>query len=365
MKKKWFAAGAILIIIVFVIFGLSMNSQRADSTVNEIETTTLQEQEMSENVIVPGSLKLSNEQIVYYQSEKGEVEEILVKEGDTVKKGDALIRYRSETLLNEQKQNQLQINMNYLEMESIQKKRREIDKKLEDDIDNEELQTAQDELEFQEQQKELEISQVLLEKDSIEQKLSDIDVKSTVDGTVVTVSEEALASSAQSDPQPMVRIGSMENMIVSGGISEYDTLKIKKDQSVKLTSDAMPEESWEGTISFISDLPEQSPSEDSGVSYVVEAKVDDEEIPLRPGFKMLMEVETDKKTVDALPLTAVKREAENDYVYVVEEGVAKRKEVNTGMVTDEYMEIKGGVEKEAEVILNTEEVTDGMEVVVQ
>lgn len=365
MKKKWFAAGALLIIIVFVIFGVSMNSQRADSTVNEMEITTLQDQEISETVIVPGNLRLSDEQTVYYQSDKGEVEEVLVNEGDTVNKGDVLISYRSEALLNEQKQNQLLINRNYLELENIQKQRREIDKKLEEDENNEELQTAQDDLEFQEQQKELEISQVLLEKDSIEQKLSDIDVKSNVEGTVVTVSEETLASSAQSDPKPIVRIGSMENMIVSGEISEYDTLKIKKDQSVKLTSDAMPEESWEGTISFISDLPEQSRSEDSGVSYVVEAKLDDEEIPLRPGFKMLMEVETDKKTVAALPLTAVKREAENDYVYVVEEGVAKREKVETGIATDEYMEILSGLEKETEVILNPEDVTDGMEVAVK
>src|SRR5690606_18757246 len=156
MKKKWLAAGGIVIIIAFVVFGLITNSQQSDGQANEMETISLKEQRISETIIVPGSLKFNEEQTVYYQSDKGEIKEILVKEGDTVKKGDILISYRSESLLNEQKQNQIQINMNYLELDNIRKKHDEMDRKLKEDKENADLQTAHDDLKFQEQKKELE-----------------------------------------------------------------------------------------------------------------------------------------------------------------------------------------------------------------
>ncbi|MFU0791099.1 MAG: hypothetical protein ACFWT6_14240 [Virgibacillus proomii] len=141
MIKKWIAGGVIFIIIGFIIYGLSIGkSQLANSSSNEVETIAIQEQEMSGTVIVPGELILSDEQVITYQSDKGEVGEILVKEGDQVKKGDDLIHYKNEKLLNDQKQNELQLELIYLELEHIQKKHKKIDKRLEKDKNNEELQ---------------------------------------------------------------------------------------------------------------------------------------------------------------------------------------------------------------------------------
>ncbi|GAQ19921.1 hemolysin D [Oceanobacillus picturae] len=368
MIKKWIAGGVIFIIIGFVIYGWGIGkSQLATTASNEVETITLQEKEMSETVIVPGNLMIFDEQVITYQSDKGEVEEILVKKGDKVKKGDDLIHYKNERLLNEKKQNQIQLELGYLEVNNIQKKHKSIDEKLGKDEDNEVLQSEHDDIKLQEQIKGLEINQLQIKKESIEQELANTTVKSSINGTVISISEGAFVSSEYPEQQPLLHIGSMENMIFKGKISEYDMLKIKKEQIAKITSDAIPNEYWEGEIFFISDLPEQYDSEDdySGAYYTVEAKLDIEEIPLKPGFKMLMEVETDRKLAFTLPLTVVKREAETDYVYVVEEGVAIRKEVETGIATHEVIEITDGLIKNEEVILKPEEVTEGMEVTLQ
>lgn len=372
MTKKLIAAGAILIIIVFVIYGLSIGGNKNANTVsNGVETVTIQEEKISETVIVPGNSILSDEQIIPYQSDKGVVEELLVEEGDKVKTGDNLIHYKNESLLYEQKQNQLQLELGYLELDNIQTKHRDIDEKLEKDEDNEALQVEHDDIKLQEQMKNLEVRQLHIEKESLEQKLANTTVKSDIDGTVISISESSLSNHEQHEQQPLIHIGSMKSMIFRGEISENDTLKIKKDQTVRLSSDAIPNESWEGTISFISDLPKQSGQEQfaeegyRGANYTVEAKIDSEEIPLKPGFRMLMEVETDSEVTYTLPLVAVERESETDYVYVVEDEVVVRKEVETGIATHEVIEIKEGLTKSDEVILNSEEVIEGMEVTLQ
>lgn len=367
MRKKWVIA-AVVAAVIIVFIGLNVWSQRAESSADEVETTSLQEQDMEETVIVPGKLKLADEQTVYFQEDKGEVDEVLVDEGDEVEKDDELIRYKNDELINEQKQNESQRHSDELELENIQDELQEINEELEKDQDNEELQSEKDDIERQERQKKLEIEQTQLEKESIDQEIADTTVESDIDGTVVSIDEEAFAGSDQAEPDPMIQIGSLDDMQVKGEISEYDTLKMEEDQPVTLTSDAIPDESWKGEIRFISDLPEQSEAEeddDSGASYTVEAKVDDDDIPLKPGSEMLMEVETDKKKADALPLTAVEREADTDYVYVVEGEIAKRQEVTTGMTTKEVMEIEDGLKEDTEVIVDPEDVTDGMEVSVK
>lgn len=368
MIKKWSAAGAIFIIISFVIYGLVIGgSNNTNTTLNGVETETLHKQEMSKTVIVPGNLILANEQIVPYQSDKGVVEEILLQEGDKVKNGDNLLRYKNESLLNKEKQNQLHLELGYLELDNIQKKHEKMDKELKKDENNEGLQAEHDDIKIQEQVKFLEIKQLQFEKNSIEQELANTTVKSDIDGTVIFISKNSLSSLEQHEQQPLMHIALMENMIFKGKISENDILKIKEGQIVKLSSDTIPNESWEGTISFISDIPEQYATEESykGANYTVEAKISSNEVPLKPGFRMLMEVETDKEVTYTLPLSAVQRDSETDYVYVVENGVAIRKEIETGIATHEAIEIKDGLTENDEVILNTEEVIEGMEVSLQ
>ncbi len=327
----------------------------------------MSKQSIKETVIAPGKLKLADEQFIYAQDNKGEVEKVLVKEGDKVKKGDKLIHYKNEKLLNEQKKIKLEINSNYLELEHIQKQRNEINKKLEKEKDNNQLQSEYNDIVLQLRKKNIDIELMQLEKKSIEQEIADTTIKSDIDGEVVAINDIALSGAEQSEQQPIIRIGSLDTMLVKGKISEYDTLKIKEGQSVKLTSDAIPNKYWMGKISFISDLPEQPEpgKDDSGANYVVEAKVKEEMVPLKPGFRILMEIETDKKKTDALPLSAVKRGADTDYVYVVEDGIAMRKEIKTGIATNKLIEIKGGLKKKAEVVLNPDEVMDGMEVTKQ
>src|SRR5699024_4018707 len=102
------------------------------------------------------------------------------------------------------------------------------------------------------------------QKESIENEIDALRIKADVDGTVLDVNEKAGAQGEGSE-EAIIRIGSLKDTFVEGTVSEYDTLNVETEQKVELTSDAVPDETWSGEISYIGELPEeeaQSPGEE-------------------------------------------------------------------------------------------------------
>ncbi len=362
MKKKWIVIGVVTLIVLLI--GINIWKSLASSTV-KVETATLTEDVMKETVITPGTLKLEKEQYIYLQPEKGDITEIFVEEGDQVKKNDKLLSYENKQLDLEKQQNELQIRSTALNAENMRKQHREIDKELEKDKDNEMLQQEHDQIKLDQQMTNIELEQANLQKESIASQMEDLVVKSEVDGTVLTVNEEA-SKQGQMSEQSIIRIGSLDDVIVEGTISEYDTLNISVGQEVILTSDAVPDEEWTGKVSFIGDLPEEAglgmEQSDNSVLYPIRVTLD-EDIQLKPGFKMLIEIVTSEAKVQTLPINAVQQEDDINYVYVVKDGKARRVEVKIGSVDSEKMEIKDGITTDDKVIVHpSDSITEGMEV---
>ncbi|HLR53832.1 MAG TPA: efflux RND transporter periplasmic adaptor subunit [Pseudogracilibacillus sp.] len=391
MKKKWLIA-VFLVIVIGVFIGINVWNEKSSGSTDQINTTALEEQEVKETVMASGELKFADEQNVYFQEDKGEVDEFLVEEGDDVEKGDKIVRYKNQEFENELEQTESQLNSQYMELDDIQNQRKKLEtnqngqKSTEEEQSenaagaaeenppnenqeqqNEETPPELDDMKLQERQKQAEIEQTKLEKEANEQKIKEATVTSDIDGTVVLIDKDESSGAGQSEPEPMIQVGSLDSMRVEGEISEYDALEIKKEQSVELTSDAVPDESWEGEVDLISDLPKQSEGseEDSGATYAVESKVKDDDIELKPGFEMLMEIETKNKKANVLPITAVEQEDDNDYVYMVNDGVAERIEIKTGMTTNEVIEMTEGVSEDDIIIEDSDSVEEGMEVDVQ
>lgn len=366
MKKKWMIIGVIVIVVLFI--GINVWQQSSTKTI-EVETAKLKEATMAETVMTPGTLTLEKEQYIYFQPEKGEVDEILVKEGDKVKEGDEVLHYTNEELVLQQKQNDLQAQSASLEVEKLRKEHAEIDKELDKDPDNEALKAEHDEISMQHKSANLELEQANLQKESAANEQADLTEKADVSGTVLSVDEKA-STQGEVGEKAIVRIGSLNKVVVEGTISEYETLNIEKDQKVTLTSDALPDEEWKGKISYIGDLPEENGAmgadgDDESVLYPIRVALDDD-IDVKPGFNMLIEVITNEADVDTLPIAAVEQEEENNFVYVLKDGKAERVNVEVGAVDTEKMEIKDGIAEDDEIIVTqVNELSPGMEVTVQ
>ncbi|CUB18938.1 Putative efflux system component YknX [Bacillus subtilis] len=375
MKKVWIGIGIAVLVALFIGMNIYRSAAPTSGSAGQkIQTGGLEEKEISSTVMVPGTLKFSNEQYVFYEADKGTLEDIKVKEGDKVKKGTPLITYTNEQLSLEKEQNQLTAQSNQLQIDQIQEKLKALDskeKELEKQVGKKEaekqIESERTELQMQEKAAEIELKQTELQRQSLANRVSDLQVKSEIEGTVISVNQEA-ASKKSDIQEPVIHIGNPKDLVVSGKLSEYDTLKVKKGQKVTLTSDVIQDKTWKGTVSAVGLVPDQQESTaaqgtEQAVQYPLQVKIKGNLPEGKPGFKFIMNIETDKRKANTLPSKAVKKEDDQYYVYTVKDGKAKRVDVKIGQVTDDLTEIKEGISQDDQVILNpSDQVTDGTEV---
>ncbi|MFV9831799.1 efflux RND transporter periplasmic adaptor subunit [Bacillus stercoris] len=375
MKKVWIGIGIAVIVALFIGINVYRSATPTSGSAGQkIQTGSLEENEISSTVMVPGTLKFSNEQYVFYEADKGTLDDIKVKEGDKVKKGTTLVTYTNEQLSLEKEQNQLTAESNQLQIEQTQEKIKALDNKEKDlakQVGKKEaekqIESERTELQMQKKTAEIELKQTELQRQSLASRVSDLEVKSEIEGIVISVNQEA-ASKKSDIQEPVIHIGNPKDLVVSGKLSEYDTLKVKKGQKVTLTSDVIQDKTWKGTVSAVGLVPDQQESAaaqgtEQAVQYPLQVKIKGKLPEGKPGFKFIMNIETDKRKANTLPSKAVKKEDDQYYVYTAKDGKAKRVDVKIGEVTDDLTEIKEGLSQDDQVILNpSDQVTDGMEV---
>lgn len=375
--KKGIIITAVAVVIVAVI---GINVYRAQSVSGKavnVHVANIKEKKLRNTVMVPGTLKLADEQYVYFDAEKGEIERFHVTEGSRVQQGTSLVTYESDALDLEQEQNKLEKKSSQLQIDSVSKqisnlnkKRKELEKEMSKQEARDQIDTERTQLNLDLETAKIDLERNKLEAKSIAKKERNLDVASDINGTVLEVDKEAVNNT--SDVQkPLIHIGNTDEYLATGVLSEYDALKIKTGQAVKITSDVLPDKKWAGSVKQIDYLPQQQASAEAGNDaanqYPVEVKVDDQDITMiKPGFKLLLEIETSSKKASSLPIKAVVNEEGEKYVYVVKDKKAVRKEVKIGETTNKFIEIKSGVSSKDKVITNpSKDLTDGAEVTVQ
>ena len=375
--KKGIIITAVAVVIVAVI---GINVYRAQSVSGKavnVHVANIKEKKLRNTVMVPGTLKLADEQYVYFDAEKGEVERFHVTEGSRVQQGTSLVTYESDVLDLEQEQNKLEKKSSQLQIDSVSKqlsnlnkKQKELEKEMSKQEARDQIDTERTQLNLDLETAKIDLERNKLEAKSIAKKERNLDVASDINGTVLEVDKEAVNNTSEVQ-KPLIHIGNTDEYLATGVLSEYDALKIKTGQAVKITSDVLPDKEWAGSVKQIDYLPQQQASAEAGNDganqYPIEVKVDDQDITMiKPGFKLLLEIETSSKKASSLPIKAVVNEDGEKYVYVVKDKKAVRKEVKIGETTNKFIEIKSGVSSKDKVITNpTKNLTDGAEVTVQ
>lgn len=375
MKKKiWIAIGVISLVILMI--SVSVYRQ-VFAKGPSVKTAQIANEEISSLLLVPGNIKLQEEQFVYASPEKGEVKELLVKEGDAVTKGTVLAILQNPQLELEIEQNKIAIesaNLKISQMDKQVKQLKEKEKTLTDEVGKEEakkqLDPEYDRLDMEKKLANLELKQANLQKEMIAKRQAELEVKSTIDGVVLTAKMPEGASNSAAGLEPLVHIGKLGEMTGTGLLSEYDTLKVSNGQKVKLRSDAVPDQEWQGEITKVAFLPQQTQSGMAGgsqaVLYPVTVKITGDTKALKPGFQVIMEIETEKKSTNVLPIDAVHDDGSGPYVYLVRDGKVQKQNINTGITSGEKIEILEGLSKEDLVVVKgPDKMKDGMDVTVK
>lgn len=146
-------------------------------------------------------------------------------------------------------------------------------------------------------------------------------------------------------------------------VNEADISKIREGQSVQLTGAAFPDGAYFGNVSSISDTAYTIASVGSAAETVVDVtvRIEGEDTSLlRSGYSVTAQLKTgDERVLTTLPYSAVCQDEKGEYVYILKNGTAARRDIITGMELSDRTEILSGVEEGDVVLEETDGVSDG------
>lgn len=381
--KKWQLITLILVPLViiagaFTILFLNKTSNNPETVESKPLVQKAKEGSVASSVLLSGQVTANNEQFIYYDSTKGDLEGVLVNVGDQVTVGQALVQYRNT-----------EAQSNY---DSAVRALNKIDRQIYElqtngtissttSADDEEgaassAPAANSQQSLDSQLKDLQDNRAdAVDKvNSLKLLLDATTVMSTVDGTVVEVNRD-VSKSTTGSTQTLVHIVNNGNLQVKGELSEYNLANLSVNQEVNITSKVYPDKTWTGKISYISNYPKDAQQASSsasaaggsgggtGAKYPFTIDFTSEIGDLKQGFSVNIEVKNNSKAI-LIPVSSVVTEDGKNYIWKLDDkGVAKKVEVTLGNADAENQEVTSGLAKDDKVIINpTADLKDGQEV---
>ncbi len=387
--KKWqlYAAIGAASVVVLGAGGILLFRQPSQTAVKDEPThlVVAKEGSLASSVLLSGTVTAKNEQYVYFDASKGDLDEILVSVGDKVSEGQALVKYSSSEAQAAYDSASRAVSKADRHINELNQARNEaasapapqlptpaggegvaaqspapvagnsvssIDAQLGDARDARADAAAQ----LSKAQSQLDAMTVL----------------STLEGTVVEVNRN-VSKSPTGASQVVVHVVSNENLQVKGELSEYNLANLSVGQEVTFTSKVYQDKSWTGKISYISDYPKNNGEAastataaaggNSGSKYPYTIDVTSEIGDLKQGFSVSVEVKNKTKAI-LVPLTSIVTENDKNYVWVLDEQKkAKKVEVGLGNADADNQEITSGLTNGVKVISNpTSSLEEGKEV---
>ncbi len=360
--------------------------------------------------IVTGTGRIQPEVEVKISAEvSGEIIEMPVKVGQSVKKGQLLVRIkpdfyiaRKEAMEANLKSAMAQLEIakaNLLKAESEFKRAEELyNKKLISDVEYENARTSYSIAKAQYSSATSAVEQAKASLKQAQEDLAKTAIYSPIDGFVTQLNAEVgerVVGTSQMAGTVIMVIADLSKMEARVDVSEVDVIHVSIGDTTILSVDAIPEKKLKGIVYEISNAAKTKGlgTQEEVVNFEVKIKIIDKEPKLRPGMSVTADIETEKKyNVLAVPIQAVtvrtlkknkstdnpesqnvKKNSKDDMVevvFIVENGVAKMVPVKRGISGEMYVEIFEGLKGGEDIVVGSfkainRELEDGIKVRIQ
>lgn len=321
----------------------------AENAAQAVETVTVQRMDIKSTVEATGTIR-PVDSVEVSSKITARISSVLVKENDTVTAGQVVATLDGKDYEAKRDQAQYRVTntrakynrMSYLES---------IGAKSKSDLEDAEYNydTAQSTLE---------------EADS---DVNETIITAPISGVVVGEPKTAgtMAVQGSDNPTVIMRIADLSKKQIKAKVDETDIGSIRVGQEATFTVDAYTDKKFTARVSKISqtdvtntwDTSSSASSSSSGTSviyYYVTLDVDDPENLLLPAMTARVVINTaDRNDALVVPLSTLKTDAAGSYVLVLQEdGTQETRYVETGIYSDEYVEILGGL-SEGERVVST------------
>ena len=295
--------------------------------------------EFVESVSISGEVVAENSAILSFQT-AGEVTEVNFKEGDFVKKGDiiakldtTLLYYNYQTTKASLRSAQASLNNVYDQLQGH---------------DEDETFAQRATRTTAESTKDAAYWAYAAAGKNLEGAF----IKAPFDGILTQAPANIVPGSLVSIPSGAVfQVVGPETTYFRCGVNETEINKIEKDLKAEIEIDAYPNDVFEGEVTGYNFS--SVPTTTGGTAYVVRISLpDNDNLRFKPGMNGdATIIISQKENVLTVPITAVVEDDSGAHIWIVEEGKAKRKDVETGTFSINEAEILSGLEGGESVIV--------------
>lgn len=341
--------------------------------------------------VIPNAMSKIN-----VDSSKGIIDEVYVKVGDKVKKGQKLFSYNNPENNQALKEGEAEIaklqNKVQLLNQTLSKKTAQLESKYEDvnkmderlnnlggsekeDLEqklkilNEEVQSIELEIETlksEQSDAQLDLDKSQSNQDVLKEKKIQENITSSVDGIVKKIDGEQVNTSLNSGAQTgsFMEIMDTSSIKVEGKVDELSKDKILVGQSVSIIDRKNQEKIWKGKINRIDDIATESEEESTLSKYPFEALIEvGKEMPHIGSHVFVIPEKLKEKDLN-IPSSFILKEKDKSYIWKVKNGKAMKQYITIGKIdkASGKTEIKKGVTLEDQILVPSSKLSEGMEV---
>ena len=382
---------ALLLFIIVLIAGKKAGWFGDDQELVSVETQKVTAATLTQKVSATG--KIQPELEIKLSSEvSGEIIELPIKEGQTVKKGDLLVRINPDIYqsglnrvlasLETVRASQQQSEASYKEAEENYKRNKLLfDKGVISKAEWDKIVSAYEMAKAARESARYNVQSAMASVSEAQDNLKKTQIYSPSDGTISKLSVELgerVVGTIQMTGTEIMRVANLGSMEVEVDVNENDIVKVNNGAEVNVGVDAYPKRTFKGTVTNIANTANATASADQVTNFKVKIHIEESSYtdlvkdkkegysPFRPGMTATVDILTQtKKDIVVVPISAiiVKKKSEIDEktpkeeadkrqeaVFVYKDGKAELRAVTTGIQDNVNIEILSGVAKDEEII---------------
>jgi HlyD family secretion protein len=346
--------------------------------------------------IVTGTGKIHPEVEVKISAEvSGEIIELPVKDGDSVKKGQLLVRIKPDFYIARKEAAEATLRSALAELEvakaNLSKAKSEYRrseelyrKKLISDAEFEAVKTNYAIAKAQYSSARSRVEQARASVKQAKEDLAKTVIYSPIDGIVTKLNSEVgerVVGTSQMAGTVIMVVSDLSRMEARVDVSETDIVNVSIGDTAILSVDAYPDREFKGVVYEISNSAKTigQGTQEEVVNFEVRIRILDKDVKLRPGMSVTADIETEKRyNVIAVPIQSItvrnpkegksgdlssgdvmagtrrnSKEKAREVVFIVEDGVARMVPVKRGISGELYVEIVEGLKGGEDVVVGS------------
>tara|TARA_B100000959_G_scaffold180159_1_gene188479 strand:- start:6684 stop:7865 length:1182 start_codon:yes stop_codon:yes gene_type:complete len=368
-------AKKLLLIVVFAGMVIALpfiNRTVFGTNVKEVNVSILTQRVISPSILASGFL--AHEEEVMLSSEViGKVSELFVEEGDVVTQGRLVLRVDDKNFIAGFEQSEAAVSITAIDIERQEIRIENLKRQFErseslyerDLIGEEAFEVARNQLDLANidlLSSRARLAQAKAQLDQVNDQLSKTQIISPIDGVItsldIKVGETAIASSTNIPGSSLMTIANPASIYTEVLVDEADVANIEVGQRTEIVAIAYPDQPMQGVVRFIANTAKIAQGR-QGLSFVVKIDITDPgDVILRPGMSCRAEIFTRQdQEVAAVPIQAIlfeedRAELRSDYfIFVNDDGVARKTKVEVGLSDDEYQELMSEIDADVEIVI--------------